>query len=183
MKHIVRKAYWNYEKEENWLNEMCAKGYALVDYSWCRYVFEKCEEGEYIYRLELLEKPASNIESQKYIEFLEETGIEHVASYMRWIYCRKKSNEGKFDLFTDLKSKLKHFRSVSNFWWVLTIINLFAGIYNLMIGIFMSDLKPITNINTTLGILSLTVGILLLQVAAPVRKKIKRLKKEIKISE
>lgn len=33
MKHIVRKAYWNYEKEENWLNEMSAKGLALIDYS------------------------------------------------------------------------------------------------------------------------------------------------------
>ena len=29
MKHIVRKAYIDYEKEENWLNEMSAKGYEL----------------------------------------------------------------------------------------------------------------------------------------------------------
>lgn len=33
MKHIVRKAYWNYEKEEKRLNEMSAKGMALTDYS------------------------------------------------------------------------------------------------------------------------------------------------------
>lgn len=183
MKHIVRKAYWNYEKEENWLNDMCAKGYALVDYSWCRYVFEDCKEGEYIYRLELLKNPANHIESQKYIDFLEETGIEYVASYMRWIYCRRKSKEGAFELFTDLDSKIRHFKSVSNFWWVLTSSNLLIGIYNLMLGIFMSDLTPITNVNTIVGTLLLSVSILLLLVAAPVRKKIKKLKKEIKISE
>ena len=31
MKYIVRKAFWDYEKEEKWLNEMSAKGW-LTDY-------------------------------------------------------------------------------------------------------------------------------------------------------
>lgn len=162
---------------------MCAKGYALVDYSWCRYVFEDCEEGEYIYRLELLKKPAKHIESQKYIEFLEDTGIEHVASYMRWIYCRRKSTEGKFDLFTDLDSKIKHFKMVSAFWWVLTCVNLSTGLYNVLLGTSLNDTSSVTNINTILGALGIIVGIFLLVVAAPVRKKIRKLKEEIKISE
>ena len=40
MKQVVWKAYYNYEKEENWLKEMSAKGMALISYSWCRYVLE-----------------------------------------------------------------------------------------------------------------------------------------------
>jgi hypothetical protein len=55
MKHIVWKAYWNFEKEEKYLNEMSSKGLALTDYSWCRYVFEEAPRGEWVYRIELLE--------------------------------------------------------------------------------------------------------------------------------
>ena len=45
MKHIVYKPYWDYEKEERWLNDMAAKGLALSDYSWCRYAFEETPRG------------------------------------------------------------------------------------------------------------------------------------------
>lgn len=83
MKHIVRKAYWDYEKEEIWINHMSDMGLALVDYSWCRYVFEKARPNEYVYKLELLEKHTSDPGSVTYLQFLEENGIECVAKYMR----------------------------------------------------------------------------------------------------
>jgi len=51
----VWKAFLDYEKEEKWLNEMVAKGFAMTAYSWCHYTFENCVPGEYIYRIELLE--------------------------------------------------------------------------------------------------------------------------------
>ena len=71
MKHIVRKPYWNYEKEENWLNEMAAQGLALTGYSWCRYEFEDSDKGKYIYRIELLDQSSSHPASRQYIAFLE----------------------------------------------------------------------------------------------------------------
>ncbi|MBN2616897.1 MAG: DUF2812 domain-containing protein, partial [Spirochaetales bacterium] len=108
MKKIVRKAYINYEKEEKWLNEMCSKGYGLVGYSWCKYTFNDCEPNEYIYRLEMLEHLPSSPEGQKYLEFLKDTGIEHVATYIKWVFLRKKSSDGQFNLFTDIESKVKH---------------------------------------------------------------------------
>lgn len=40
MKHIVRKLFMDYQKEEDYLNEMAANGLALVDYTFGRYVFE-----------------------------------------------------------------------------------------------------------------------------------------------
>ena len=66
MKHTVRKIFLNYEKEEEWLNEMSAKGMALIYYSWCRYVFEETQNNEYIYRIELLEKSPTSAESIPY---------------------------------------------------------------------------------------------------------------------
>ena len=51
MKTVIRKAYFDFENEEKWLNEMSAKGFALTDYTWCRYVFSDCMPGKYVYRL------------------------------------------------------------------------------------------------------------------------------------
>lgn len=90
MKYIVRKAYWDYEKEEKWLNEMSAKGMALTDYSWCRYVFKEEANNQYTYRIELLKDMPTHPESIAYLRFLEESGVECVATYMRWAYLRKK---------------------------------------------------------------------------------------------
>ena len=43
MRKIIKKVFWAWdsEKEEKWLNEMSAKGLALVDYTWFRYAFEE----------------------------------------------------------------------------------------------------------------------------------------------
>ena len=88
MKHVVHKAMWDYEKEEQWLNEMSAKGLAFTDYTWCRYVFAEAPANQYIYRIELLEYIPSHPESQTYLRFLEENGVVVVSSYMRWVYLR-----------------------------------------------------------------------------------------------
>jgi len=176
MKHIVRKLYWNYEKEEKWLNEMCAKGMALTDYSWCRYVFEDCKSGEYVYRIELLENWANHHESKKYIEFLEESGIEHVASYMRWIYLRRKANEGEFNLFSDAESKIKHYRKVSSFWITIGIFELSIGSANIGIGISQSS-----NMNLYSGAFLFLIGFALLGLSWRLIKKIRELKKQMQI--
>lgn len=55
MRLTVRKLFTDYEKEEQWLNERSAKGYALTQYSWARYVFDESGKGEYIFRIEPLD--------------------------------------------------------------------------------------------------------------------------------
>ncbi len=46
-------------------------GLALISYSWCRYEFEDCVPGEYIYRLELLDQLHSHPESVNYLSFMD----------------------------------------------------------------------------------------------------------------
>ena len=51
---------WEYDKEEKWLNEMAAQGWALSGVGFCRYTFDKVQPGEYTVRLQLLNQcPAS----------------------------------------------------------------------------------------------------------------------------
>ena len=136
MKKIIHKAYWNYEKEEQWLNNLAAKGLALTDYSWMRYAFEETKPGEYIYQIELLEKFPGNPESEMYLRFLEDSGVEVVASYMKWVYLRKKAADGPFAIYTDYASKLRYLKRVRLFWTGLLILEFTAGLMNLGICLF-----------------------------------------------
>ncbi len=180
MKHVIRKPYWNYEKEERWLNEMSAKGLAMCDYSWIRYVFEDAPKGEYIYRIELLEHNAGHPESRKYIEFLEETGVEFVASYMRWVYFRKKAVDGPFDLYSDIDSRITHYKRVFTMWATLAFAEICIGFSNITIGV-----TPLgeSNLNLILGLCLLPIGAALLVLALSTWRKIRRLRKEKRVRE
>ncbi len=124
MKFTVHKVFfaWDFEKEEKWLNEMAAKGMHLTDVGFCRYVFEEGTPGEYQYHLEWLPQLPTHPESLAYIRFIEETGAEHVGSLKKWVYFRKRVTEGAFDLFSDLDSRISHFRWVARLTGTLLVL-------------------------------------------------------------
>ena len=180
MKHIVRKPYWNYIKEEHWLNDMAAKGLALTEYSWCRYVFEDATPGKYIYRIELLDHHATHPESKKYFAFLEELGIECVATYMRWAYLRKKTSDGPFDLYTDIDSNITHYKKVSALWLTLAGIELCSVPLNIILGI---TATPPRLLNLVLGGILLVLSLVFFGIGLPVLLQMRRLQKERAIRE
>lgn len=113
MRIVKRKVFfaWDFEQEEQWLNQMSKEGLQLISVGFCKYVFEKNDK-RYTYKVELLDNLPSNSKSQDYIEFLEETGIEHVGSYIRWVYLRKDASKGEIELFSDNSSRIKHYKKV-----------------------------------------------------------------------
>ncbi len=179
MKHIIYKAYWNYEKEEKWLNGLSAKGLALIDYSWIRYVFEDSQPGEYTFRIQLLKNLASNPESRKYIEFVEGTGAECVATYLRWVYFRKRAADGPFELYSDIDSKIRHYKLVRAFWVAFTVLEYAVGLMNIAIGVK----EAISSTNIVLGGLLLALGTGFLIMVLNLGKKIRTLKKQQQIVE
>jgi hypothetical protein len=183
MKHIVRKAYLDFEKEERFLNEMSANGLALTNYSWCKYVFEDAPKGEYIYRLQILEKPIDDPESQKYIQFMEETGTELAASYNRWVYFRRKAADGDFKIYSDLDSKLKHYKRIRLLFSIIAAANLLIGLYNWFVGNY-EDSMGYLPINTFVSILSFAVvALLLIFLILPLTNKITVMEKEKDVQE
>lgn len=184
MKRIIRKAYWDYENEEKWINDMAQKGLLLDNYSWCKYTFQEGENGEYIYRIELMDNRVDHPESQAYLKFLSESGVEHVASYMRWVYLRKRAVDGKFDIYTDINSKIKHYISINRMWMALGAAELAIGVGNLVIAtsIFSSvEVSNIVNINFIGGLICTVIGIFLLIMSRPLRKKIRKLKQDAQV--
>lgn len=184
MKHVVRKLFWDYEKEEEWLNKMSVKGMALTNYSWCKYVFTEASQNEYTYRIELLDKEITHPESIAYIKFLEENGIECVSTYMRWVYLRKKSSEDSFDIYSDLESKIKHYKRINYLWNSVMFLELFLGALNLFIGLMnISTYSVLRVINLVLGGILILLGLLFLKIGLPIRKRIKKLQQENLIRE
>lgn len=105
---IVRKWFWvwDFEKEEQWLNTMVQSGWVLDRVGLCRYEFIPCEPGEYTLRLEM------RAHDESYLALMADSGAEYVGRMVKWIYFRKKAELGRFDIFSDLDSRIGHLRGI-----------------------------------------------------------------------
>ena len=123
---IVKKWIWiwEYDKEEQWLNAMAQSGWVLDKVGFCRYEFVPCEPGEYTVRLEMRDH------DEAYLGFMAETGAEYVGRMMKWIYFRKKTELGKFELFSDLESRITYLDNMCRMLRGVGIANLLIGLAN-----------------------------------------------------
>ena len=115
---------WQFEKEEEWLNEMAANGWVLDGVGFAKYHFVRCAPGEYTVRTEM------HSNDEQYIRFMEETGAEYVGRMAAWIYFRKKTADGVFDLYSDIDSKITHLDRIGKLLAGLGAVNLIIGILN-----------------------------------------------------
>jgi len=158
MRKTIHKLFWvwEFDKEEQWLNEMAAKGLCLISVGFCRYEFEDCIPGEYKFCLQMLEKNVKNAESEKYIAFIEETGAEHVGTFQKWVYFRRKADCGSFELFSDNESRVKYLTRIIHFILWIGIFNLIVAAYNLILLPLMTQhVLSFSVINLVLGIFAL----------------------------
>lgn len=116
---------WDQEKEEKWLNEMASKGLSLISVGFISYEFEETLPGEYQIRKQYMEHSLRHPETEKYIRFLEETGIQHVGTYSIHTYFRKKTTDGEFELISDLNSRIKNLTILLRTFIIVNIPNLF----------------------------------------------------------
>ncbi len=159
---------WDFEKEERWLNEMAADGWALLEVGFCRYVFEKTESNEYTIRMEMHQA------DDDYIAFMEDTGAQYIGRVVQWIYFRKRSELGSFDIFSDLDSRLSHLCRIHNMVLTLGAANLVIGVVNLLTG---------RSINGFVAAINLLVATMLMYGVGRLKGKIEYLENERRIRE
>ena len=158
MRQVIRKWFWAWEfdKEEQWLNDMAAQGKALVSARYITYEFEDCAPGEYIVRLEMLANMPNTEEGKAYISFVEETGAEYLGHVMKWVYFRKKTADGPFELHSDNKTRLKHLKGIIALLRPLAVVNVGLAGYNLCVGVGLAS-----PMNVVCAMLSALVAVLL----------------------
>ena len=179
MKKVIHKFFWmwQFDKEEQWLNEMAAKGLALTSVGFGRYEFEDCAPGEYKICMEMLENASGSPGNEKYVRFVEETGAQHVGQFARWAYFRKKTADGDFSLFSDNASRIKYLNRIIQLIAILGGINLYIGIYNLLLYFSWH------NVVSLLGFVNLLIAVLATIGLLSILKKRKKLKEEQQIFE
>lgn len=155
----IKKLFLDYAKEEKWINDMVQKGYAFKNYTFPKYTFEDCKPGEYIYRLQMLEKKLSHPESVDYLEFTKDMNVEIVGTYVRWVYFRKKAADGPFEIFSDVASKIKYHKTLMTTFGIISLSNILIAMSNLLIGLFTKFNLFFVGINGSVAIL---LGILVL---------------------
>ena len=172
MRKTVHKWFWGweFEKEEKWLNEMAAKGLSLVSVKFAAYKFEETLPGEYNICLQLLDNQAHRVENENYISFFEETGAEHVGTFGRWVYFRKKAAEGRFEIFSDNASRVKHLTNIIALLGWVTALNLAVGCYNLYLYLIWREAISLLFIVSFLVVILGVIGIVKLLLK---RKKLK----------
>lgn len=154
---------WKFDKEEEWLNQMADNGYTLVWTKWIFYKFEKTQPGEYIIRMEYHKNDPN------YITFMQELGAERISYYLGWNYFRRKSELGSFDIFSDLKSKINHFRRIEQLLLPLGLMNIGVGIMN--------------SVNAHIGFLNLLLAVLIFYGLGCIRTRREILEKEERLHE
>ena len=187
MKHTVFKIFTvaQHEQEEQWLNEMSNKGLQLFNVGLGYYVFENGSAGEYQYKIELLPNSPSHSESLQYISFLRDMGIECVASYMRWVYFRKKADGAEFVLYSDIPSNIRHYERVLGLCRFVYILNFIAGFMNLVAVIEQIADGPTGRItlNAAVVFLNLIIGAVVLSYSRPMRHRLKQMRMENAVRE
>ena len=180
MRQVIRKWFWAWEfdKEEQWLNDMAAKGKALVSARYATYEFEDSAPGEYAVRLEMLENAPDSAEGQQYIEFVESTGAEYVGKVMKWVYFRKKTADGEFELHGDNATCIKHLQGIIRLLLPLTAANVGVGLYNLGIGIAWNS-----PVNVVCACASAAVAVLLFLGIYKLKEKKNRLERDAQLFE
>ncbi|MBE6307278.1 MAG: DUF2812 domain-containing protein [Bacteroidales bacterium] len=96
----------DYEKEQKWINDMSRHGWNLVKTNGLIYTFERGVPGEYIYKIDLPDEKMSDVEVDTYYKFMEECGVEIVATYKFWRYLRKKSADGAIECADNTMAQL-----------------------------------------------------------------------------
>ena len=107
----------------------------------------------------------------QYVKFMEETGAEYVGRMMMWIYFRKKTEDGVFDLYSDIDSKISHLDRIGK-------VLLAIGGANLIIGVINS-----WNPSIRLGWINLLCATLLMYALGRIHGKKEALEKERELHE
>ncbi len=111
------------DEEQDWLNEYAQQGWAMAGFFVGVVTFVPCLPGEFIYQIDLL--PGKGLRAddyEGYVIFMNDLGVEIVQRWGRWVYLRKRAEEGPFEVYTDTESKLDLYRRIrALFLWGLLI--------------------------------------------------------------
>ena len=135
----VFRLHLDYEKEEIWLNKMAQQGWMMKSFFLGLYQFVRETPGEYIYRVEMLPHRVSSPKNQSYLQFLQDMNVEIITAWVVWVIYRRKAEDGPFDVYSDIDSRIAHYGRISRFLLPFGLFQLIMAVlqgYSLFIVLF-----------------------------------------------
>jgi Protein of unknown function (DUF2812) len=160
-----------FEKEQEYFEEMSSKGFHFENYKFPFYKFKEGEPQHYQYQIDFQNLDSENKES--YLQLFKDDGWEFVMEYGgvygTWFYFRKPKSEEQTPLiFTDTDSKIELYGKIRKNWafyfiilFLLTMLpnflmgNTFVSIFTNVIWIIVAFIYAKITIRLTLKIRNL----------------------------
>lgn len=95
----------DFDKEEQWLNEMSAKGLCFWRTNGVLYRFKECEPGEFIFQIDFDEKESST--NEVYVVFRTSCGDQFVHQWKNKLYWKRAATDGPFESEDNVIAKLR----------------------------------------------------------------------------
>ncbi|MCL2695711.1 MAG: DUF2812 domain-containing protein [Clostridiales bacterium] len=130
--NTVKKRFliWDYQKIEDWLNEMSAQGQHLVHVDVWSFSFKEGPPDLFQYRVAPLLRKPEHRRSETFRRYLEENQAKLIPSGA-FAYCRKKTADGGLPPYP-LVEKFRYFHFYSLMYWTLTLISFSPATMNLV---------------------------------------------------
>lgn len=142
--------------QENWLNKMSASGYRLIRTTKAMYEFEKCNPGQYQYKIEYIGQKSKQ-SADDYAHFLEDCGYRvffkninlnysvgkvvvrpwaetggriatNATTFNRELLIVEKQNDGRpFELHTTYADRKEYYQSMRKPWLFLFLVSAILG--------------------------------------------------------
>lgn len=109
------KVNWfvDFDKEEEWLNNMSANGLCLWHTNGVIYRFKECKPGEFVFQIDFDEKESST--NEDYVAFRANCGDKFVHQWKNKIYWKRASSEGPFESEDNVQAKLRMTNKAYNY--------------------------------------------------------------------
>lgn len=127
------RLYYDKDKEETWLDDMCRQGWEMTDFFLGVYTFRPCEPGKYTYQIDMPKLPRGadrDREKREYIAFVESTGAECVCTWGVYVVFKKETAKGAFQLYTDVESKISLYQRIRLIFFLIFLWDVWASVYN-----------------------------------------------------
>ena len=138
---IQWKFTFDKDEEQDWLNDYCQQGWAMVSFFMGLVTFIPCRPGEFIYQIDLL--PGRGIlpdDYEGYVSFMSDMDVEVLQRWGRWVYLRKRAEDGPFEVYTDIDSKIQHYRSIRKMFLWVVLVNSLSCVNTVFQAIRINDL-------------------------------------------
>ena len=168
---IKFRMYYDKDAETQWLNEMCAQGWAMTNFFAGFYSFDKCQPGEYIYQVDI--QDTFGKAPNDYRELMKEVDVEIIQNWGYWILLRKKAADGEFELYTDNESLIEHYSKIRKMFKGFMVIELIA----FLIEVFGAAIGGI-NIGWLFAVIILALILVFVNAIVKTTDKINALKEE-----